>query len=141
LNSILQPHTHHIQPPTISSDGYIRLPLNDLSTLPFIHLASDSDSDFLAELQAQTIPALAAGFSEWMSETTPAISVGWGWYIHSPSRRLLLAPDAVRTNVMLTDIYGYDLGPTVTSNLFGSWLTIYDWQRAVSVALKASKTC
>lgn len=124
----------------MSPDGYIRLPLTNLSALPFVHLASSSDSDFLEELKAQTIPAHAAGFSEWKSITTPAVSLGWGWFIHSPSNRLLLAPDPVRSNVMLTDIYGYDLGPMVTSNLFGTWLAIYHWQDVVSIALHAART-
>jgi hypothetical protein len=38
---------------------------------------------------------------------------------------------------MLTDVYGYDLGPSVTSNLFGTWLTLYEWQKALNLALQA----
>jgi hypothetical protein len=38
---------------------------------------------------------------------------------------------------MLADVYGYDLGPSVTSNLFGTWLTLYEWQKTVNLALQA----
>jgi len=138
LNNTLEDRASRTQPPAISSDGYIRLHLDHLSALRFVHLASDRDASFLAELHAKTVPARTAGFCEWVSETTPAVSVGWGWFIHNPSNRLLLAPDAIRSNVMLTDIHGYDLGPIVTSNLFGTWLTVYNWQEAVSVALERS---
>jgi hypothetical protein len=120
----------------MSPDGYIRLSLAALTKLPFTHLASGNDSVFLAELEAQTVAAHAAGFSEWMSNTKPAISIGWSWFIHNPSRRLLLAPDIVRSNVMLIDIHGYDLGKEATSNLFTSWLAVYDWQEIVSCQLE-----
>ena len=138
LNNTPETQTSLPRPPALSSDGYIRLRLPHLSALQFVHLASERDSSFLAELQAKTVPARAAGFCEWMSNSMPAVSVGWGWFIHNPSNRLLLAPEGVRSNVMLTDIYGYDLGPIVTSNLFGTWLTSYDWQKAVIIALQGS---
>jgi hypothetical protein len=114
-----------------------------LSNLPFTHLASEIDPDFLDELKTQTVAAQAAGFSEWISGTTPTISLGWGWFIHNRSRRLLLAPDAIRSNVMLIDIHGYDLGTTTTSHLFRTWLAAYDWQNPVASALGTSmiSTC
>jgi hypothetical protein len=135
LPSLLR--TQAAQIPTISPDGYIRLPLATLTSLPFIHLTSDIDPQFLAELKSQTVAAQTAGFSEWTSDTTPAISLGWGWFIHNQSKCLLLAPDIVRSNVMLIDIHGYDLGTAVTSNLFCTWLAVYDWQKVVSCELRA----
>lgn len=122
--------------PSISPDGYIRLRLASLNDLSFVHLYSESDSDFLQELKGQTVPARDAGFSEWKSETNPAISLGWSWFIHSQSERMLLAPEAIRSNVMLIDAYGYDLGPIQTSNLFSTWLNAFEWQGVVSMALR-----
>jgi len=119
----------------MSPDGYIRLRLSSLSMLPFVHLFSESDADFLRELRAQTVPARSAGFSEWKIDTNPPISIGWSWFVHSESDRMLLAPDAVRSNVMLIDMQGYDLGPQKTSSLFGAWLNGFEWQRVVSTAL------
>jgi hypothetical protein len=104
-------------------------------------LFSESDADFLQELKAQTIPASAAGFSEWKSDNDPAISLGWGWFIHSQSNRMLLAPDGVRGNVMLIDALGYDLGPRKTSSLFGTWLSVFEWQDTVSMALREPIAC
>ncbi len=122
--------------PAISLDGYIRISLKNLNALPFIHLFSDSDTDFQHELMAQTIPSKQAGFSECRSDTTPSISLGWGWYVHSHSNRLLLAPDAVRSNVMLIDRYGYDVGAPMTAGLLNAWLTIFDWQVWVRATLR-----
>jgi hypothetical protein len=135
VDTHLQPRSVECRAPTLSPDGYIRLPLASLNSLSFEHLFSDSDADFLQELREQTVPARSAGFSEWKSNTNPAISLGWGWFIHSESERLMLAPDGVRSNVMLIDARGYDLGPGQTSNLFCSWLDTFEWEVAVSVAL------
>ncbi|RJG07419.1 DUF4902 domain-containing protein [Noviherbaspirillum cavernae] len=125
----------------MSPDGYIRLPLASLNALSFVHLFSEGDDDFLQELRAQTVPACSAGFSEWKSDTSPPISLGWGWFIHSQSHRMLLAPDGIRSNVMLIDAHGYDLGPGKTSNLFCMWLNAFDWQGVVSMALRDSIAC
>jgi hypothetical protein len=129
------------RPPSMSPDGYIRLPLASVIALSFAHLFSDSDEEFLQELQAQTIPASSAGFSEWQSETTPVISLGWGWFIHSQSRQMMLAPDGVRSNVMLIDAFGYDLGAVKTSNLFCTWLSSFEWQNKVSTVLREGVAC
>lgn len=121
--------------PHLSPDGYIRLRMANLHRLRFIHLFSESDTGFLQELKSQTVPASSAGFSEWRSESDPSVSVGWGWFIHHDSRRLLLAPDGIRSNVMLIDAHGYDLGPRKTSVLFGTWLEDFEWEPSVTEAL------
>ncbi|WP_176442424.1 DUF4902 domain-containing protein [Noviherbaspirillum humi] len=114
-----------------SFDGYIRLSLSHFHLLPFIHLYSSEDADFLDELHRLAIPAASAGYSEWVSDTSPPVSIAWGWFIHGPTGQMLLAPDGVRSNVMLVDRQGYDLGPERTANLFGVWLGIFSWQSEV----------
>jgi hypothetical protein len=128
--------TPQIRQPTVSPDGYIRLPFNHFSEMEFVHLTSDFDPDFLVELNIQAVPAITAGFSEWVSTTQPAISLGWGWFVHNRSRRLLVAPDVIRSNVMLIDVRGYDLGAAVTSSIFNTWLSIHDWQGDVGAVLR-----
>jgi len=119
----------------LSPDGYVRMPLATLDALSFDHLFSQCDDEFLQELCAQTVPAAVAGFSEWKSRTDPAISLGWGWFVHSRSQRVLLAPENVRSNVMLIDARGYDLGPVQTANLFRLWLDGLSWQDSVGTVL------
>jgi hypothetical protein len=125
----------------MSPDGYIRLPLASLNTLSFVHLFSESDEEFLQELKAQTVSACLAGFSEWKSDASPTISLSWGWFIHCQSKRMMLAPDGVRSNVMLINEQGYDLGPMKTSNLFWTWLNEFAWQDTVSMALHEAEAC
>jgi Domain of unknown function (DUF4902) len=112
----------------ISRDGYIRIAFSDLTSLPFLHLCSEHDPDFCEELQAKAIPSRIAGFSECRSDTTPAISLGWGWYVHDAANCLMLAPEPVRSNVMLIDKYGYDLGNVATAGVLSAWFALFDWQ-------------
>jgi hypothetical protein len=127
--------------PLLSPDGYIRLPLASLNAMSFVHLFSQSDDEFLRELREQTVPACSAGFSEWKSDTEPPISLGWGWFVHCQSHDLLLAPDGVRSNVMLIDAHGYDLGAMKTSHLFGMWLNAFDWRGVVGSSLGNAIAC
>lgn len=121
--------------PVTSLDGYIRISIKNLNALPFVHLFSEADAHFQHELLDQLIPAKKAGFCECRSDTVPAISLGWGWYLHSQSNRLLVAPEEVRSNVMLIDQHGYDIGAPMTSGLLSAWLTVFDWQAWVRTTL------
>lgn len=128
---------------TVSHDGYIRLSLQALSEMPFMHLASDLDPCILSHLKLQTVPAQEAGYSEWSSMTAPTVSIGWSWFIHDQTKRLLPAPETIRSNVMLIDAHGYDLGKVASSYLFVTWLNLQDWQETVAdaVGLASDQTC
>lgn len=127
--------------PKLSPDGYIRLPLADFMEFSFLHFYSESDADLLQELRAKTIPARLAGFTEWKSESSPTISIGWTWFIHDKSNAILLAPDRVRSNLMLRDVQGYDLGPQNTAELLSAWLNIFNWTETVRISVLTSENC
>jgi len=116
-------------------DGYIRLSLKRLAMLHLVHVTSVCDNVLLAELIADAIPARLAGYTEWTSETPPFVSLGWDWYGGEISRRCLLITNDVRSNIMLLDGRGYDLGMHRTSHFIASWLAALDWQDAVLSAL------
>jgi Domain of unknown function (DUF4902) len=116
-------------------DGYIRVSLKRLAILQFVHVTSACDKSLLAELLANAVPARAAGYTEWISKTTPFVSLGWDWYRDDVSRRCLLISNDVRSNIMLVDARGYDLGMHRTAHFVASWLGVLDWQ---AVVLEAS---
>lgn len=122
-------------------DGYLRMRLADLQPLDFEHLLSYHDAGLCAELLALGMPARLAGFTEWASVSTPAVSLAWGWYVASRSRAVLLAPDGVRSNVMLIDAQGYDLGPKRTSELLHAWLHGLPWRSDVAMAIRGAPAC
>jgi hypothetical protein len=125
----------------MSPDGYIRLPLGSLVSLPFVHLFSHTDTGFMEDLRDTSVAVSAAGYSEWKSETRPDISLGWGWFVQAQSGQMLLAPDGVRSNLMLIDTTGYDLGPLRTSSLLHTWLQAFEWQGTVKNALHKNSAC
>lgn len=127
--------------PRMSPDGYIRLPLGSLASLPFVHLFSHSDTEFLEDLRDTAIAVRAAGYSEWKSETRPDISLAWGWFIQEQSGQILLAPGGVRSNLMLIDTAGYDVGPIRTSSLLHAWVQTFEWQGTVKSALHKDSVC
>lgn len=127
------------EPIVTCRDGYIRVSLKRLAMLHFVHVTSACDKILLAELIANAIPAHVAGYTEWTSETTPFVSLGWDWYRDEISRRCLLITNDVRSNIMLLDGRGYDLGMHRTSHFIASWLAALDWQDAVLAAVITGK--
>lgn len=120
----------------VSPDGYIRTTFANFTSLPFKHIFTERDQELQDDLLAQAIFADSAGISEWISSTSPSISLGWAWYKHSGLNCLHLAPEPVRSNVMIVDMHGYDVGLVTTSNLILQWLQYCDWQDMVNLALK-----
>jgi hypothetical protein len=85
-----------------SCDGFVRLTLDAMLSVPFRHLLSGLD---------QTDPdppcgcaTTISGYTEWVSDADPSISVGWDWTIEprpgSVGWRRVGLP---RSNVMLVD--------------------------------------
>lgn len=76
---------------TLSDDGLIRLTLETLRTIPFTHLLSGLDvhdgSPPICE--AASLDPIS-GYTEWLSTTSPAITLGWDWWldVRSPGYRL-----------------------------------------------------
>ncbi len=104
----------------LSKDGYIRLCLQQLLQLEFVPVMSAPDKNVLAELAADGQAVSEAGYTEWISQTDPCISVGWDWYRDISSRRVLFAGNDVRSNVMLVDTGGCDLGTHLTAILMSA---------------------
>jgi phasin family protein len=117
-----------------SCDGYIRMSLKRLALLQFVHVASACDQTLLPELLlADAVPAGAAGYTEWTSKTAPFVSLGWDWYCDDVFRHCLLINE-VRSNIMLVDSQGYDLGTRRSAHFIASWLGALEWQAAVLAA-------
>jgi Domain of unknown function (DUF4902) len=109
--------------PKFSADGYIRLRPSDLCEIHVAHLFSALDQDAPLVTGEGAVQTEITGYTEWASKTKPAISIGWDWALQMHGGR----PQCVRygdprSNLMLTDIYGYDLGTHSTSEALGQWV-------------------
>jgi len=64
----------------VSKDGYIRLTEKTLHAIPIRHLDSGVYRTDHRDHPA-TRPSTLSGYTEWVSETSPAISIGWDWQL------------------------------------------------------------
>lgn len=121
---------------TISDDGYIRLTHKSFMELRFIHFHSGADEDCrLVELVGLK-PSSITGYTEWISETQPVVTVGWDWNITALNGRVEFSTiDHPRSNLMVTDDCGNDLGDLATEEFLQSWIEALDWQPSVRMAL------
>jgi Domain of unknown function (DUF4902) len=118
-----------------SEDGYLRLTLRRLRAVPLVHLISGLDVDPGGE-QPESVGAMLAviaGYTEWTSLTTPAISVGWDWLLHVADREVrYLRMGEPRSNIMLLDPHHRDLGPMQTAVALALLVDELVWQVTVS---------
>lgn len=109
----------------LSQDGYIRMTLLQLQGIPLLHLISGLDEDCSATI---------AGYTEWLSEGQPAITLGWDWCMvgHGKLQRV----DEPRSNLMLVDETGRDLGFEATLAALAGFVDGMDWQKTTLSALE-----
>lgn len=115
-------------------DGFIRLRLASLSFSSMHHLHSRIDEGLGDDLRSVGFETPKAGLTEWSVNGLPSASLGWDWYVSAVNNRMYAAVATLRTNLMLVDAKGYDLGE-YGSTLLQSWLTQWPWDSRVRHAL------
>lgn len=122
-------------------DFYVRLHEAALSRMAWIHLESgvdllderdDSPCDRL--LEGARLSGAIRGYTEWVSESLPLISFGWDWSM-TLSGTLQLNRHSIRTNVMLLDECGRDLGRSASVAGVVRLIDQRQWQEAVLSAM------
>ncbi len=135
--------------PEAPPDGYVRLPTRLLHRLPLVHLYSEWEaSGELAgwsERDETDRPARAHrcgealdelyGHTEWAGRDDPRVSIGWDWQACWTAGQLRWMAGEVRTNLMLVDERGDDLGVGATQRLLQLHLAHLNWPPAVASAL------
>lgn len=126
---------------SISPDGYIRLSLSLLASIELVHLVSGLDEDMPASPCESAAPTAITGYTEWVSTTSPAISLGWDWIMEvadgivQPAR--LGEP---RSNCMLVDESNGDLGPARSNAALAEFVDTLPWQAETGKQI-ASRYC
>lgn len=117
---------------TLSEDGYVRLTLETFLTTPLVHLLSDLDDDNLTPCREGASLVRISGYTEWISTTTPTITIGWEWQLGIPKGNAIYARlNAPRSNVMLVDAMQHDLGSAKTLVLLEAAIDMFAWQEEV----------
>jgi Domain of unknown function (DUF4902) len=117
-----------------SADGYVRFPERALGDLQLVHVDSGIDEALLADLRADDIDAVRAGYTEWQRMRRPGVAhvtVGWDWYLDGASGALLIAWGDVRSNIMCVDRSGFDIGMERTAQALVRRLAELNWPNAV----------
>ena len=120
-------------------DSYVRLTETALQRVVLVHLQSGLDSNEdrneLRAFEAGSLLPSIAGYTEWISEEARAVSVGWDWVVSS-SGEPTLSPHSVRTNTMLVDEQGIDLGHQATTEAVIRAIHRLPWPPAVLLAVQ-----
>ena len=123
---------------TLSRDGYLRMTVETFRDLPLVHLLSGLDEDGLDPHQSQADACGISGYTEWISSTTPVVTIGWDWRLDvsqgSPRYVLVGFP---RSNLMFLDAERRDLGSARTVVLLKAAVDVICWQEETRKAISA----
>ena len=116
----------------LSDDSYIRLTLETFLATQLVHLLSGLDDDKPIIPQEGASLARISGYTEWLSTTTPTLTLGWDWGLDvSQGQPLYVRLGVPRSNIMLVDAMQHDLGPAKTSVLLEAAIDALAWQEEI----------
>lgn len=132
----------NIFPMTIlPQDGYIRLTFESFQKAEIVHLFSGMDEDRPTADGIGANFSAITGYTEWASNSVPAITIGWDWKMTGMQGTARLThTGAPGSNLMFLDQHRHDLGSERTRQLLVNWLDVFSWQsetlRAISIRSK-----
>jgi hypothetical protein len=110
-----------INPSVSASDGGVRLCAAEASRIRLVHLLSGLDEDAPAPGKDAVATAIT-GYTEWLSDRPPAVTVGWDWemiVLCGQVQLRRLGPP--RSNLLLQPEDQAD-------RLLGEYVDAFDWQ-------------
>lgn len=121
---------------SISADGFIRMNENQLMNYPLQHLISIVESTQIEDSQI-----LYYGFTEWVTSLTPALSTGWDWeFIEYNGITSIKRIGLPRSNIMLVDVSGTDIGFEVTETLIEKKIDTLFWEQFIYAQINTTQT-
>jgi len=116
-------------PARLSDDGYVRMPMTLFREIPIAHLISALDLENPAIADRQTTATEISGYTEWISNSQPIITIGWDWWLDvRKTPATCVRVGAPRSNIMLLDPTNNDLGHDETVNVLGNSIDSFAWQ-------------
>lgn len=121
---------------SISTDGFIRMNENQLMNYPLQHLLSTVESTQIEDSQI-----LYYGFTEWATSLTPALSTGWDWeFVEQDGIASLKRIGLPRSNIMIVDVSGTDIGFDVTETLIEKKIDSLFWEQFIYAQINTTQT-
>lgn len=122
----------------LCQDGYIRMTFEAFQQAELVHLFSGMDEDRPSANGIGANFSAITGYTEWISNPAPAITIGWDWKLAGVQGTASLIHVGIPgSNLMFLDEHGHDLGSERTRQLLVNWLDVFSWQsetlRAISI--------
>jgi hypothetical protein len=124
---------------TLSDDGLIRLTVETLRTIPFTHLLSGLDEHDGSPpiCEAASLDSIS-GYTEWVSTTSPVITLGWDWWLDPSAVPPVYTPiGEPRSNVMIVDAQHRDLGRRRSDAALAMLISTWSWQVTVEQHIRS----
>jgi hypothetical protein len=117
---------------TVSEDGYVRLTRTRLRRLALAHVLSglDLEEDEPHRRSGGACATAITGFTEWVSQSEPPLSIGWYWRLDA-QRLIYERLDHPYSNLMLVDSHRRDFGAQASAILLGGEIDALPWQAVV----------
>jgi hypothetical protein len=120
----------------LCQDGYVRMTFVAFKQTEMAHLFSGIDEDRPSTDGAGANFSSITGYTEWISNSVPAITIGWDWKLTGIQGTARFIHTGVPgSNLMFLDQHSHDLGSELTRQLLVSWLEDFNWQTETSKAL------
>lgn len=114
--------------------AYVYLTLAELHAGLLVHLISGMDEDAAPSLAAGASATAITGYTEWISEGGPVVTIGWDWEMRVAADRVRLQRVSLpSSNVMLQSPARRDLGHATTVQLLKDYVDTFAWQDATLV--------
>lgn len=127
LNPVPQPLI-----PTLSGDGYIRLNPAQLKQVQLHHLHSYLYPESEPHHGSTRITTIQ-GYSEWISQIQPSISISWDWQVYyetgATDYRMVGLPFS---NLLLQTNQQQDLSADDSLSILAAWLNTLNWQEKIA---------
>ncbi len=111
--------------------GYIRLSYTQLQDIRLVHLVSGVDENGPIGFTDGAVPIAITGYTEWVGEGSPVVSIGWDWQMLADHSQVqLIRVGGASSNIMLQSAGRTDLGHTKTALLLETLIDSLRWQSA-----------
>lgn len=116
----------------VSPDGYVRSHWPLLRATRLIHHYSGLNDDPVLTRSAGAIRCEITGYTEWVDEVGPIITIGWDWQMVGGHRKTALARlGEPRSNIMVLHHSGVDLPAEENLDVLADYIDAFDWQSEV----------
>jgi len=114
-----------------TADGFLRMTLEDVLSLPFTHFTSGIDEQPVVDIDTCGSRTVISGYTEWIA-TTASVTVGWDWIVEAEHWVRVGPP---RSNVLLVDPADRPYDWARNEAVLGTVVDAIPWQEQACAAV------